>query len=114
MAATFEYWQSKYDNQYWFHLKNDGNYEIILASTEGYKSEEGCIKGIASTKVNAPHDQNYQRFRGTDGKHYFTLRAGNNEPVSRSQGYSTTFGRDQGVENCKKEAPHAPVKRTYR
>jgi uncharacterized protein YegP (UPF0339 family) len=50
MAATFEYWQSRYDHQYRFHLGNDGNHEIILASTEGYKSEDGCIRATASSQ----------------------------------------------------------------
>jgi uncharacterized protein YegP (UPF0339 family) len=111
MAATFEYWKSSKDSQYWFHLKEDGNHEIIIASTEGYRTEEGCLKGISSTKNNAPYDYNYHRFPGTDGKYYFTLKAGNGEPVSRSQGYATAAGRDRGIENCKVEGPKAGIKK---
>ena len=111
MAATFEYWQSPKDSQYWFHLKEDGNGKIIIASTEGYKTEQGCLNGIASSKRNAPFDHNYERFMGRDGKYYFTLRAGNNEPVSRSEGYDSAYNRDRGIENCKIEAPKAPVKK---
>jgi uncharacterized protein len=88
MAATFEFWLSKRDNQYWFHLREDGNTKTILASTEGYKTEDGCLKGIDSTKRNAPLDSNYNRITGKDGQYYFTLRAGNYEPVSKSEGYS--------------------------
>lgn len=110
MAATFEFWQSSKDSQYWFHLKEDGNHEIIIASTEGYKTESACINGIGSTKKNAPHDEQYKRFQGGDGKYYFTLRAGNYEPVSKSEGYATAAGRDKGIENCKKEAPGASTK----
>jgi len=111
MAATFEYWQNTTDRQFWFRLREDGNREIILASTEGYVSEQGCLKGIASTKANAPRDSNYTRFSGRDGKHYFTLKAGNNEPVSKSEGYATESSRDRGIENCKIEAPNAPTKK---
>lgn len=111
MASTFEYWFSYKDSQYWFHLKEDGNHKIIIASTEGYKTEQGCLNGISSTKNNAPYDHNYNKFSGTDGKYYFTLRAGNNEPISRSEGYDSSYNRDRGIENCKIEAPKAPVKK---
>lgn len=111
MASTFEYWVSKKDSQYWFHLKENGNRKIILASTEGYKSEQGCLNGIASTKANAPWNHNYSKFQGTDGGYYFTLKASNNEPVSRSEGYETALGRDRGIDNCKVEAPQADVKK---
>ena len=111
MAATFEYWQSSKDSQYWFHLRENGNREIIIASTEGYKTEQGCRNGIDSTKRNAPFDPSYDKFIGRDAKYYFTLRAGNNEPVSRSEGYDTAYNRERGIENCKVEAPKAPVKK---
>jgi uncharacterized protein YegP (UPF0339 family) len=114
MASTYEYWFSTNDSQYWFHLKEHGNSEIILSSTEGYKSEQGCLNGIDSTKKNAPTDSNYKRIDGSDGRYYFTLRAGNYEPVSRSQGYSSSYGRDRGIENCKIEAPTAPIRKIYK
>jgi uncharacterized protein YegP (UPF0339 family) len=111
MAATFEYWQSPKDSQYWFHLKEDGNSKIIIASTEGYKTEQGCLNGIESTKKNAPFDDNYNKVMGGDSKYYFSLRAGNYEPVSKSEGYDTAYNRDRGIENCKIEAPKAPAKK---
>ena len=111
MASTFEFWLSNKDSQYWFHLKEDGNREIIISSTEGYKTEQGCLNGIDSTRRNAPYDQNYNRITGTDSKYYFTLRAGNNEPVSRSEGYNSSYSRDKGIENCKLEAPRASVQK---
>ena len=114
MASTFEYWKSTKDSQYWFHLKEDGNHEIILSSTEGYKSEQACLNGIASTKQNAPYDQNYDKLTGRDGKYYFTLKAGNGEPVSKSEGYNNSYSRDKGIENCKYEAPRASVKKIAR
>ena len=110
MAATFLYWKSRDDNQYYFRLREDGNGKTILASTEGYVSEQGCLNGIRSTKTNAPFDSNYTRINGSDGQFYFTLRAGNYEPISRSEGYSTVSNREQGIENCKREAPLAGVK----
>jgi uncharacterized protein len=111
MAATFEYWLSSKDLQFWFHLREDGNRKIIVASTEGYKTEQSCLNGIDSTKRNAPFDHNYNKFTGNDEKYYFTLRAGNNEPVSKSEGYDSAYNRDKGIENCKVEAPRASVKK---
>ncbi len=114
MASTFEYWYSANDYQYWFHLRENGNREIILSSTEGYKTEQGCLNGIASTKYNSPYDHNYNKFTGVDGKYYFTLKAGNNEPIGKSEGYNSSYSRDQGIENCKREAPSAPVRKIYK
>jgi uncharacterized protein YegP (UPF0339 family) len=114
MAAVFEYWYNNKDSQYWFHLRERGNSEIIIASTEGYKTEQGCLNGIASTKRHAPFDYNYNRFLGSDAKSYFTLRANNNEPIGKSEGYNSSYNRDRGIENCKVEAPPAPILKIYK
>lgn len=51
MAAKFEvYLDAK--NEYRFRLKA-GNGEVI-ATSEGYKSKDSCLKGIDSVKENAP------------------------------------------------------------
>ena len=112
MAATFEYWYSMKDSQYWFRLRENGNREIIIASTEGYKSEAGCLNGIASTKKNSVDDNNYTRLaQSGNGQYYFTLKAGNYEPVSKSEGYDSSYNRERGILNCKQEAPAVLVRK---
>lgn len=104
--GTFYYGQSSKDNKWYFRLRANNN-EIVLASTEGYNSKQGCLAGINSVKSNAPYDRNYKKFVGNDNKYYFTLHAANGEPIGRSEGYNSAQGRDNGIEVCKKEAPSA-------
>lgn len=106
--AKFFYGQSSKDLKWYFRLK-DNNNETILSSTEGYNTKQGCLNGIDSVKRHAPFDQYYKTFLGNDGKYYFTLHASNHEPIGKSEGYNTSSGRDQGKENCKREAPTATV-----
>ncbi|HOV65191.1 MAG TPA: YegP family protein [Spirochaetia bacterium] len=51
MAAKFEVYQDA-KKEYRFRLKA-GNGEVI-ATSEGYKSKDSCLKGIESVKKNAP------------------------------------------------------------
>lgn len=107
--ATYYYGQSTKDKKWYFRL-TDNNHEIILASTEGYNSKEGCLAGIASVKRHSSSEENYRSFQGTDKEYYFTLYASNGEKIGKSEGYATAYGRDLGKENCKQEAPYALVK----
>ena len=107
--ATYYYGQSTRDNKWYFRLQ-DNNNEIILSSTEGYNTKQGCLNGIDSVKKHSGTDSNYKSFTGTDGKYYFSLQAVNGEKIGKSEGYSTAYGRDRGKENCKQEGPYASVK----
>ncbi len=91
-----------------FRLKAK-NGEIILASSEGYVTKQGCQRGIASVKLNAPSDSNYERATATNGKYYFVLKAANGEPLGISEMYETRAGRDNGIEAVKRDAPGAPI-----
>jgi uncharacterized protein YegP (UPF0339 family) len=51
MVEKFEYWHSKKDGQWYFHLKAV-NGEII-AQSQGYTTKDTCINGIQSIKNNA-------------------------------------------------------------
>lgn len=107
--STYFFGQSSKDSKWYFRLK-DNNNETILASTEGYNARQSCLIGIDSVKRHSPYDQYYKKFIGHDSKHYFTLYASNGEPIGKSEGYNSSTGRDNGVANCKKEAPTASVK----
>ena len=50
MASKFEVYKDK-KGEYRFRLKA-GNGEVV-ATGEGYKSKDGCLKGIASIQKNA-------------------------------------------------------------
>lgn len=85
------------------------NGENILRSSEGYTTKQGCKNGIASVKKNAPYDSRYYRGVATNGQYYFVLKAANGEALGVSEMYVTTYGRDNGIESVKKNAPDAPI-----
>jgi len=85
------------------------NGEIILRSSEGYNSKQGCQGGIASVKINAPFDERYDRRTATNGQYYFILRGRNGEALGMSEMYQTTAGRENGIAAVKRDAPGAPT-----
>lgn len=106
MAGKFELYKGT-GGQYRFRLKA-GNGEKILAS-EAYTSKSGAENGIASVRTNAPIDARYVRNTSSNGKHYFNLRAGNNEVIGTSEMYNSGAARDNGIASVKSNAPMASV-----
>lgn len=53
--GTFEYWKSKKDFNYYFHLKASNG--KIIAQSEGYKTKISCLKGIESVKRFAKNSE---------------------------------------------------------
>ena len=104
-----------------FDLKA-GNGEVI-ATSEVYKSEAACNKGIASVKkccVGAVEDQTvegfekqkhpkYEIFVDKAGEFRFRLKAKNGQIIATSEGYKTKASANNGIESIKKNAPEAPV-----
>lgn len=84
------------------------NGQVILSS-EGYSSKSGCTNGIESVKKNASLDERYRRETSRNGKYYFVLVAGNNEPIGSSQMYQREASRENGIEAVMRVAPGAPV-----
>jgi uncharacterized protein YegP (UPF0339 family) len=95
------------NGEFQFNLKAD-NGQVILTS-EGYAAKSGCTNGIESVRKNAPEDGNYDRKTASNGKYYFTLKAGNGQVIGTSQMYESASGRDNGIESVKKNAPDASV-----
>lgn len=104
-----------------FDLKA-GNGEVI-ASSQVYKSEASCKKGIESVRTNcaAPvEDQSAEGFEKisnpkfevyTDkgGEFRFRLKARNGQIVATSEGYKTKKSCLNGIASVGKNAPEAPV-----
>ena len=98
------------------------NGEVILSS-EVYKTEASCRKGIASVMRNAPaavEDQTVEEFETlkhpkyeiyTDkaGEFRFRLKARNGEIIGVSEGYKKKPSCLNGIESVKKNAPDAPI-----
>ena len=105
-----------------FDLKaNNGE---VIATSEVYKSEASCKKGIASVRRNAPvaavEDQTVEGFAKekhpkfeiyTDkaGEFRFRLKAKNGEIIATGEGYTSKSGCKNGIESIRKNAPEAPI-----
>jgi uncharacterized protein YegP (UPF0339 family) len=85
-----------------FHLKSK-NYEIILASSEGYKNKTDCNSAIGICQRNSPHDRYYDKRTTVSNKYYFTLRSDNGRDIGRSEDYNTTTARDEGIKDVKRD-----------
>jgi uncharacterized protein YegP (UPF0339 family) len=95
------------NGEFQFNLKA-GNGQTILSS-EGYSSKSACSNGIESVKTNSQDDSRYEKKESTNGKYYFTLKAGNSQVIGSSEMYESASGRDNGIESVKTNAPDATI-----
>ena len=105
-----------------FDLKaNNGE---VVATSEVYKSEASCKKGIASVRKNAPvaavEDQTVEGFAKEKhpkfeiyvdkaGEFRFRLKATNGQIIAVSEGYKAMAGCKNGIASVRKNAVDAPV-----
>jgi len=99
--------QRSSDNQFYFTLKAVNGYTIL--TSERYTTKQNCLNGIQSCKNNSPYDRNYERLIASSGQFYFNLRAANYEVIGRSEMYTTTAARDNGIDAVKRDGPIAEV-----
>ncbi len=100
-----------------------GNGQVI-ATSEVYKSEASCLKGIESVKKNAAianlEDQTaepivaatcpkFEMYTDKAGEYRFRLKARNGEIIATSEGYSAKSGCENGIESVRKNAPDAEI-----
>ena len=95
-------------DQYMFNLKA-ANHEVILTS-ERYTTKVSAQEGIKSVQQNSPIDARYQRKTASDNSPYFTLTAANGQAIGRSEMYSSTSARDNGIASVKTNGPTTTVK----
>lgn len=93
--------------EYYFVLRAANN-EVILTS-EGYTARHNALGGIEAVRINAPHDERYDRRTSKSDEPYFVLKGGNHEILGTSEMYSSVGKRDQGIEAVKKFGPIAEV-----
>lgn len=106
MAGKFEIKEGS-SGKFRFNLKA-GNGQIILSS-EAYETKQGAEKGVESVRKNAPDDNRYERKTAKNGEDYFVLKAGNGEPIGRSEMYSSKSAMENGIESVKTNAPGAEI-----
>ena len=105
--GKFEIYKGK-NGQFYVRLKAANGQNIL--SGEGYKQKAGAQNGIKSIKNNAVNETRYDIREASNGKPYFVLKAGNGEPIGRSQFYSSRSGLRKGMRSVMNNAPKAEVK----
>ena len=100
-----------------------GNHEVI-ATSEVYKSEPSCRKGIASVQKNAPaaavenqtvegyaveKHPKFEVYTDKAGEFRFRLKATNGQIIAVSEGYKAMAGCMNGIESVKKNAVDAKI-----
>lgn len=101
-----------------------GNHEVI-ATSEVYKSDASCKKGIASVRRNAPianvEDKTvepvvtvrcpkFEIYLDKGGEYRFRLKATNGQIIAVSEGYTAKPGCLNGIESVRKNAADADIK----
>lgn len=96
----------------------------IIATSEVYKAEASCRKGIESVRKNAAiaalEDQTVEGYKVeknpkfevyTDkaGEFRFRLKASNGQIIAVGEGYKKKASCLNGIESIRKNAPDAPV-----
>lgn len=102
----FQIFKSSVNSQYYYRLRSINNEPIL--SGEGYTTKQSCLNGIASVKLNAPHDSRYERKDGLTS-FTFNLKAANGEIIGRSESYTTRLARENGINAVKRDAPNAGI-----
>lgn len=97
----------RFNGEYQFNLKAS-NGQTILAS-EGYVAKSSCEQGIQAVKQSVAIEARFERKTSSNGKYYFSIKAGNGQIIGSSEMYETSSARDNGIESVKKNAPGAEI-----
>ncbi len=77
-----------------------------LLTSEAYTTKQGCLDGVASSKVCVA-DKNFYKKTSISGQPYFNQAANNYQVLGTSEMYSSTAARDNGIDSVKRNAPTA-------
>ena len=104
MAGKFEI-STRSNGEFQFNLLA-GNGQVILSS-EGYAAKASCLNGVESVKKHSEDEHSFERLTAANGSPYFTLKASNGQIIGRSQMYSSSSARDNGIQSVMTHAPSA-------
>jgi len=100
MAPKFEIEKGK--GGFRFNLKAPNGRKILTSET--YTTKAAAQNGIASVKANARAKSHYEEKTARNGAPYFVLKAKNGETIGRSETYSSSSARQNGIESVQRNA----------
>lgn len=95
------------DDKFYFNLTAKNG--LVIFSSQGYKSKDGCENGIASVKKNSGNKKHYERKDSKDEHFYFVLKAANSKVIGKSQMYTTNESSENGIDSIKLNARLAKI-----
>jgi len=102
----FDLKQSK-NNKFYFNL-TAANGQVILTS-EMYNSKDSAKNGIRSVQENSKSEGQFEKLESDNGQHYFVLKAKNHQEIGRSEMYTSTSSRDNGIASIQKNGGIAEI-----
>lgn len=105
----FEIYMDKADE---FRFRLISPEDNILLLSEGYTSKQNCVKGIQSVKENSRLVDEFTSLVASDGRHYFTLKAGNGEIIGVSTMFEDPDIKDLCIISCMRHAKMALIEDT--
>jgi len=95
------------NDKYYFNLTAK-NGQVILTS-EMYNSKDGAENGIRSVQENSQEAGQFEKLESDNGQHYFVLKAKNHQEIGRSEMYTSTSARDNGIDSIQNNGAVAEV-----
>lgn len=105
-------------------LDEDGH---VLLTSQSYKSKRSCDRGRETIMRSFSQEDHFERST-TDGRHFFTIKAGNHQEIARSRSFDSAEEMEKAVRLLKstagaiedtpkvavEEADQAPSKYSFR
>lgn len=84
------------------------NGQVILTS-QGYATKVGARNGIKAVKACSKRKTLFERKTAKNGKYYFVLTSPNGQTIGKSEMYSSSSGRSNGIASVKANAGGARI-----
>jgi uncharacterized protein YegP (UPF0339 family) len=95
------------DDKFYFNLTAKNG--LVIFSSQGYRSKDGCKTGIESVIENSSNKKHFERKDSKSGQFYFVLKAANSKVIGKSQMYTTHDSAENGIESIKTNARLAEI-----
>jgi len=82
------------EDEHYFSYQLDDTVHLI---SEGYTSTKGRDNGIKSVTKNMVNRDRYSKMVHSSGKHFFSLKAGNNQEIATSRWYDSEGDADEAI-----------------
>ncbi len=90
----FDIFQNERDQKFYFHFNGEDGHPFLFS--QAYASAKSRDNGIRTVIKNGTLDQRYVK-KENNGKHFFIIKAGNNQEIARSHFYTTMAKMDSDI-----------------